>query len=333
MGLKRYLMAILLVVCLVLSSCRNQEEISPVPAGESALAAAAGVEETAVLLTVDGREIPAWRYLYWLGYTCQRIGERYGESGLALDWSTPVEGGTLADYAKDQALADTALYATVENWAEQYGCPEVEAEGAAGSNLPDLGLSPEQMEELKGTGRMYGELYALFCTEGSALAPTQEELRSFGEKQGAVTVDWILIPFGEDQEAAQRRAAESFSRINGAADQTAEFSALIAETGGAFAPKTVLPGDGQLAEELMEAAQALGEGQCSGILETEKGFALLLKLPLETAALQEACFDHRLQSAAESSEVTVTEEYSALDAADFAGRFLAQPAGDRGEQT
>jgi hypothetical protein len=333
MGLKRYLMAVLLVVCLVLSSCRNQEESSPVSAGESDLAAAAGVEETAVLLTVDGREIPAWRYLYWLGYTCQRIEERYRESELELDWSTPVAGGTLADYAKDQALADTALYATVENWAEQYGCTAAEIAGTAASTLPELGLSAEQMEELQQTGRLYRELYTLFCTESSALAPTQEELRKFGEEQGAVTVDRILIPFGEDREAAQRRAAEVFSLINGAANQAETFSALTAELGGVSAPKTVLPGDGQLAEELMEAAQALGEGQCSGILETEKGFALLLKLPLETAALQEACFDHRLQSAAESSEVTVTEEYSALDAADFAGRFLAQPAGDRGEQT
>ena len=329
MGLKRYLMAVLLVGCLALSSCRNQEELSLVPAGESDLAAAAGVEETAVLLTVDGREIPAWRYLYWLGYTCQRIEERYRESELELDWSTPVAGGTLADYAKDQALADTALYATVENWAEQYGCTAAEDPVEASAALPELGLSAEQMGELRQTGRLYSELYTLFCTEGSALAPTQEELRRFGAEQGAMTVNRILIPFGEDREAAQKRAAEVFSRINSAADQTAEFSALAAETGGAV-PKTVLPGDGQLAEELVEAAQALGEGQSSGILETEEGFALLLRLPLEETALREACFDHRLQRAAESSAVTVTEEYTALNAREFAQRFLRKlPEGGR----
>lgn len=333
MGLKRYLMAVLLVVCLVLSSCRNQEESSPVSAGESDLAAAAGVEETAVLLTVDGREIPAWRYLYWLGYTCQRIEERYRESELELDWSTPVAGGTLADYAKDQALADTALYATVENWAEQYGCTAAEDGETTASTLPELGLSAEQMEELRQTGRLYRQLYGLFCAEGSALAPTREELRQFGEEQGAVTVDRILIPFGEDREAAQRRAAEVFSRMNGAADQAAEFSSLTVEIGGASAPETVLPGDGQLAEELMEAAQALGEGQCSGILETGEGFSVLLRLPLEETALREACFDHRLQSAAESSAVTVTAEYTALDAGAFAERFLGKLPGDSGEQT
>ena len=332
MGLKRYLMAVLLVGCLALSSCRTQAEVPPVPAGQSDLAAAAGVEETAVLLTVDGREIPAWRYLYWLGYTCQRIEERYRESELELDWSTPVAGGTLADYAKDQALADTALYATVENWAEQYGCTVAEDPGAASAALPELGLSEEQMGELRQTGRLYSELYTLFCTEGSALAPTQEELRSFGAEQGAMTVDRILIPFGEDREAAQKRAAEVFSRINGAADQTAEFSALAAETGGASAPKTVLPGDGQLAEELVEAAQALGEGQCSGILETEEGFSVLLRLPLEETALREACFDHRLQRAAESSAVTVTEEYTALNAREFAQRFLGKMPEGSGEQ-
>ena len=83
----------------------------------------------------------------------------------------------------------------------------------------------------------------------------------------------------------------------------------------------------------MEAAQALGEGQCSGILETGEGFSVLLRLPLEETALREACFDHRLQSAAESSAVTVTEEYTALDAGAFAERFLGKLPGDSGEQT
>ena len=112
--------ALALLLCLCLTACGGEPEES---GGQmSLLETAAGLDGTEHLLTIDNREIPAWRYLYWLAYTCDQIAQSYTESEVTLDWAAPVSGGTLADYAKDQALADTALYATVENWAEKYGC-------------------------------------------------------------------------------------------------------------------------------------------------------------------------------------------------------------------
>ena len=319
--MKRYLMAAVLVLCLLLSSCGENGE--PVVQATSRLSEAAGMEEEQILLTMDGREVPAWRYLYWLGYACERVEDRYRESKLPLDWSTPVAGGTLADYVKDQALADTALYAAVENWAERYNCTPAESEIETPA-LPDMGLSLTQMEELEQVGRMYAALYELYCTEGSELAPTEDELAAFGTEQGAVTLDRILIPVDGDREAAQKRSAEVFSRINSAEDQAAVFSMLATEGGDSLGPRTVLPETEELEPELVEAALALEEGQCSGILETEAGFSVLRRLPLETGALKEAYFDHLLETAAESSVVTTTAEYEALDAAEFAENFLVE---------
>ena len=71
--MKRYLAAVGLVLCLALSACNDGKE--PVEQ-TSRLGEAAGLDEEAILLTVDGREIPAWRYLYWLGYICQRPTDR-----------------------------------------------------------------------------------------------------------------------------------------------------------------------------------------------------------------------------------------------------------------
>jgi len=319
--LKRYLMAVGLVLCLLLSSCGKSEK--PVLQRLSRLSEAAGTEEEQVLLTIDGREIPAWRYLYWLGYACERVEERYRESKLPLDWNTPVSGGTLADYVKDQALADTALYAAVENWAERYSCAPSEPDTETPA-LPDMGLSLTQMEELEQVGRMYAALYELYCTEGSELAPSEDELMAFGTEQGAVTLDRILIPVDGDRETAQKRSAEVFSQINSAEDLEAVFSALAAEGGDPLGPRTLLPETEELEPELVEAALALEEGQCSGILETEEGFSVLRRFPLETAALKEAYFDHLLETAAESSAVMTTAEYEALDTAEFAENFLAE---------
>lgn len=321
-----------LVLCLTLTACGGREDSQ---GQTSFLGRAAGIREDAVLLTVDGREVPAWRYLYWLAYTCDRVRERYEENGLKLDWDTPLGGGTLADYARDQALADTALFATVENWAERYDCgltgedqtvlEEDWAEKAADHGgeeaylavLADLGLDQARAKELSGVGQMYAKLYALSSTTGSALAPDQGALQEFAASQNVLTVDRILVSAGADKEAARQRAAEMFSQLNSAADQLAKFTELAAAGDDTTGPRTLRPGDGVLDPALEEAAGALAEGQCSGILESGEGFSILMRLPTDPASVSADYFDQRLQSAAESTAVETTEAYGKLDIAGF----------------
>ena len=223
---------IVLGLLLCLSACGEAPETEA-----SLLGQAAEMEEELVLLTVDGREVPAWRYLYWLAFTCDQVQARYQESGLTLDWNIPVTGGTLGDYAKDQALADAALYATVENWAEESGCALTEEERAALEDiwqeqskayggegeylaeLSGLGLDRERAEELAEVGLLYAKLCRLYDEEnGPQSAPEGET--------AALTIDRILVSASEDREAARQRAAEIFSQLNGAEDQNTAFSAL-----------------------------------------------------------------------------------------------------------
>nr|WP_325212910.1 peptidylprolyl isomerase [uncultured Oscillibacter sp.] len=324
------IMALALAICLGLSGCAKKKEEE----NASLLGRAAELGEELVLLTVDGREIPAWRYLYWLAFTCDQIREKYKDSGLTLDWEAPVSGGSLADYAKDQALADTALYATVETLAERYGCALSEKERAALTELweeqsaahggeaaylkklADLGLDRLRSEELAEVGLLYAKLYNLCLTGGSELS----ELLGTAD---SLTVDRILISAGEDREAARERAAEVFSRLNGAEDPEAVFPILAAEGDDAAGPRTLLPGDGTLPPALEEAAKALEEGQCSGILESEEGFSILRRLASEGETLAGEAFDRMLQSAAEEALIQTTPAYESLSAAAF-DRALAE---------
>ena len=320
-----------LLLCLCLSACGAPSGDS----GASLLGRASGLDEELCLLTVDGREVPAWRYLYWLAFTCDRVAERYREAGVVLDWQAPLDGGTLADYAKDQALADTALYATVENWAARYGCAlsdqdrqaidddwaeMAQAHGGEADYLEELarlGLNRERAAELTGVGTLYGKLCTLRDTAGSPLAPTQETLEAFAAESGRLTVDRVLIAAENDRETARKKAAEIFAQLNGAENQAAVFDALAKAGDDTAGPRTVLPGDGQFPAELEEAAQALAVGQCSGILESDEGFSILRRLPPETAGLAEDYFDGLLRKGAEDSVVETTAEYEGLDAARF----------------
>ena len=70
--------ALALLLCLCLTACGGEPEES---GGQmSLLETAAGLDGTEHLLTIDNREIPAWRYLYWLAYTCDQIAQSYTES-------------------------------------------------------------------------------------------------------------------------------------------------------------------------------------------------------------------------------------------------------------
>ena len=314
-----------LLLCLCLTACAAPAE----PGG--ILGQASGLDEEAILLTVDGREVPSWRYLYWLAYTCDRVAARYREAGVVLDWQAPLDGGTLADYAKDQALADTALYATVENWAERYGCRLSDQEQqAAGENwdrragepdylekLADLGLDRERALALEEVGALYAKLCALAEQPDSALAPGKEALDAFAAEDGRITVDRILIAAGVDRDDARERAAEAFAKLNGAEDQRAVFDALAKTGDDKTGPRSIRPGDGQLPQELEEAAQSLEVGQCSGILESDEGFSILRRLAPETGEIAEDYFDSRLQEAAAGAQTALTEAYDQLDAAAF----------------
>lgn len=321
--MRKRMAALALVLCLGLSGCGMKREEDATLLGR-----AAEMGEELALLTVDGREVPAWRYLYWLAFTCDQIREKYQDERLTLDWDAPVSGGTLADYAKDQALANTVLYATVENWAERYGCVLSESERSALNTaweeqsaarggeeayleeLADLGLDRLRAEELTEVGMLYAKLYNLCLTEGS-------ELSGLLDQAEGLTVDRILISAGEDREAAREKAAEVFSRLNGAEDPAAAFQALAAEGDDAAGPRTLLPGDGTLPQVLEEAAESLEEGQYSGILESEEGFSILRRLANEGAVLAGEAFDRLLQEAAEAAMVQTAPAYDSLDAAAF----------------
>ena len=322
--MKKRMTALALLLSLLLAACGA--EVQDGGSRSSFLEEASGLKSDTVLLTVDGREVPAWRYLYWLAHACGQMREAYQTSGQIPDWCAPVGDGTLADVVKEQALADTVLYATVENQAEEYACV---AEDSEKHILPDMGLTEEQMAELESVGRLYAALYDVYATEGSSLFPAKEALAGYAQEQGILAVNRMLFSAGEDRDAARQRAEEAFSRLNGAEDQVETFGALAAESDDSTGVRTLRPGEMTLEESLVAAAQVLESGQCSGILETEEGFSILMRADVPNEELMEEYFDHLLQTSAENASVILAPEYSALDAAAFAESFcsaMEQPA-------
>ena len=320
------------------------------PREEGILARASGMEPEAVALSVDGRDVPAWQALYWLAYTCDYLAAGY--DGGAVRWEDTVDGADLETCAREQAVRNAALYATVENWAEDFGCSLTEEDRTAGkqewaaraaqyggedaylAELARMGLDRDQAETLSRDYYLYRHLYDLFRTEGSSLYPETEDLETFAREQGYLTVDHIWIstaaadPADADAVAACRaRAEEAFSKLNGSADPANDFAVLAAtysdETDRDQHPDgyTFALGDGTLPDTCEEAASALEEGQWSGVVEAGDGFYLLFRRSTDLDAVAPDYFDAMLQAAADSAEVSLTRAFSELDVSRFYERL------------
>ena len=238
------------------------------------------VEEDAVLLTVDGREIPAWRYFCW------------------LDKSLDAPEAPSAETLKDRALADTVLYAAVEDMAAEYGLTLSEEETAALTPGIWEELETAQWREMAAVGALYGKL----C----AMEVPQETLAAFAREKGYKTVKRILLPPGEGEEAAR-----VFARLNGGGEPA--FDAVRAERGETEPPRTFRPGDGAFPPELEAAAAGMEAGQLSGILETEEGFSILYCEETDLSGILIPWVDSCLSGRLAASDVQVLPGYEKLD--------------------
>lgn len=291
-----------LLLSLLLTACGGGETGS----GRNSFWDELGMDETETVLTVDGREVQAWRYGWWLAEGCREMAETCAAGGLAVDWDAPLETETLREYVQRQALENTVLYAVVENRAE--ACGAVLTAEPTGETIPldsNLPLEDWQRQELETVGLLYRELCTLVAAEGSPLV-TEEELDAFAEQEGYLTVDRIVFPFGENREKARQQAEEAFVRLNNAGDQGAVFAALSAGDGSEI-PETVQVDAGTLDPVLVSAAQALGTGQHSGILEAEDSFCILRRMEPDRAALAPLWLEHSLLAECASADIEKKE--------------------------
>lgn len=312
---KRMIVPVLLL-SLLLTACGGGETGGDRNSFWSALGAEA--EETVLL--VDGRAVPAWQYCWWLSQACAAMEEACAAGGVVPDWDTPLEEGTLGDYVERQALENTVLYAVVENRAAEWGAVLSE-EPTGETRLPTGGMELEQWQrqELDMTGLLFGELCSMAAEEDSPFC-SREALETFGEERDYMTLDRIDFPAGEDPSAARLQAEEAFARINSAGDPGTVFSALSAADGSGAA-ETLRPEE--LEPGLASAARALAVGQHSGILETEKGYCILRRLPPERSALAPLWVEAGLLQAAETARTEPAEAFHGFTAAAVAEAMQA----------
>ena len=267
--MKKLLSLLLAILILTLCACGEKAQ-SPTPEEDlppdNIYYDITGIDPREIVLTLDGNEVPAELFFYWVSYVCSsleyQIGSAYYAYGLyedllntetgEVDWSASYGGSPLGEAALEDARQAVVFYAAVENLAAQYGLAITEEDETTLANgrasmteqlggeeafqdyLGKIGLSETNYTRINRSAMLYEKLLNLTQEEGSDLYLAPEAYEAY-----AACADHILLatidlttrePLSEEEIAGKRQLAEELlARLQGAEDKEALFDQLADE--------------------------------------------------------------------------------------------------------
>lgn len=208
-----------LSLLLSLSACGKEDHT---PAGEEDPTASyaqefaqavAGIDADTVMFTVNGEEVTAEYYLYWLAYDCYDWNSYTGGT-VAFD-AEVTEGTTAAEFLKEDAQRMAAFYVTLEQKAAVLGCGLTEAQWAQWAQIKEdyrenlgedrfnlslrqLGLTEagyDRIGALREISAMYDNL-----TVSLTAQPTKEDMDRYTEENDTYKAKHILLLTAAEKE-------------------------------------------------------------------------------------------------------------------------------------
>ena len=307
---RKQMLALLLSLALVVSLCACDPADGDASADPSAsptievdlsqniVAFSAGLSPTDVPLTVNGKDVSIGLFLYVLYDNCNSLLYQY----YSMYWSLP---SSLEPYAQmlREDTADVLTYHTViRQKAAELGCILTDEQRAEVDALK-TGEKLEYYEQYKAVYSLTDEdMDFIACLnhyynnvlEAVTHEPNEQELKDYLDGQGVFRVKHILLkttdsqnqPLGEDEIKAKKALADDLlAQLQAAEDMPAKFDELMNEysdDGGLadYPDGYIFDSSDSLVGGFREAALELEEGQLSGIVETDYGYHIMLRLAL-----------------------------------------------------
>ena len=247
----------------------------------------------ASILNVGGNEISAEEYNYYF------LNEKYNmDGGDDSFWDSATDAQKDLKSRAEEGLKE--FYA-MKKLADEAGIPsdgqlaeEVDAEIA---NLREQ-YGEENFDQILASNYMSPELYRMLSLESyrsiELFKSTMGEEIKKALPERYLRAAHILIAFNEnavdtkaDHEDAKKRAEDVLAKVEAGED----FFKLVEEYGEdpgmVNNPDGYYFTDGQMVEPFYQGALALKEGETSGLVETDYGYHIIKRLPMEDAYIEE----------------------------------------------
>ncbi len=288
-----------------------------------------GLAGDEVVARLGTAEITAGELLYWLSQTIGNYLSQFGGQMTTLPWDTEMsEGVTFGRYMLDQALDVAVLHCTLREMARQEGVsPDPSIASELDAEYVNMVLQAQGGEEqvihmfwasmltkelyatLNENSNLYDQLQEKHFGEDSGHSPTDAEVMAYLEEAGRYKAKHILLatidldtrqPLDEATIARKKAQADDFlAQLRGAEDPIALFDQLMNEhsedTGLALNPEGYTTEKGQMVAPFEEAALALKPGEISDVVESDFGYHIILRLPMNPDEFRSDCVSYLFQ--------------------------------------
>lgn len=301
-----------------------------------------------VVMTVNGVDVTADAYVYWLCYQYTYASYYYSQYGMTLDLTQTVDddGTTIAQSLADQSMSVVKMNTLLRARAEEAALALSEEQQASLQNLTEVydentllfyATNLETLEQAYTDSCLATNLKDYLFGEGGEMEPTDETLQDYAQEHGTYTCRYILLTtndLDEDDEEgreAQRALAEDLlTQLQACAPEELEekFTELQEEynTADGNTERYTFDNDASLVTGFREKLAELEVGQLGMTDETDYGYFVLLRLDTDLDALSEDysidTYDSLVAQWMDEAEVTTTEAMDNLDAAAFYSKLI-----------
>jgi len=300
---------VLAALCLLLSVITGCGDADSPAGSTSSSAQAAGLASDTVVMTIEGDPVRWPEFKFWLKHVTNYYKTVHRLETID-DWSAEQNGVPLEEFFLKAAVEQAVTARAIEAEAGRRSLELSESDLAqiAEERATNISVYGSEAEYLRIVAGMYysEDVYtylqkidrytlALFTDlyGESGEKCTDEQVMAYVDEAGLMCAKYIFragtAPDGTaltaDAKAENQALLEDLiSRLDLGADPRGLFESLMNEHSEDKAllayPEGRLFGPGMMAEEFERACAALSEGEYSGVVETEAGLYLILRLPI-----------------------------------------------------
>lgn len=309
----------------------------------------AGIPRDQVVMNVDGQDISAEEYLYWVSYCADTLVNYYYGSPEAMDWSD----GTITEYLTTNAMDAMSLYHQARIYARELGIElsdqekqymdediqntidSIGGEELAAQRLSLSGLTMEGFRSVVEGFYIYSALQDRLYGETGTTPVTAGDIDAYIADNGIYRAKHILLltkdmATGEalDEAAIAEKKATAddlLAQLRASATPLTLFDELMnqysEDSGLATNPDGYTTQPGAMVPEFEDTAMALNIGEISEVVESTYGYHIILRLAVDTEQYRDTVaaskLDEVLYGRVDNQTVEYTDAYDQLNLESF----------------